>query len=97
MPTGVEGVVLDGFPVRQAIQALEDHHDCHHRGGHGPAPFSREQVDEELVWEELVALAVQHRIEGALGQGLVAEAVQVLRQVALAFSEAEAHSSPGRG
>ena len=80
--------MLDGLPVRQAGQALEHHDDGHHRRGHAAAPL----VGEELVREELVALAVQDRLGRALGKGLFAEAVQVVEPVALAASQAEAHS-----
>ena len=87
-PAGVEGVVLDGLLARQAGEALEHHHHGHHKRGHAAAPL----VGEELVREELVALAVQDRLDRALGKGLFAEAVQVVEPVALAASQAEAHS-----
>lgn len=95
-PAGVVGEALGSFTVGETVEALEHHHHRDHRGRHRATTPLGEEVVEHLVGEEVVALAVQERVDRVLGQGVLAEAGQVIEQIALTGSHPEGHSGQGR-
>ena len=85
LPAGVEREPLDGLAVTQALQALEDHHDRDHQGWHrAPADTRGEQVVEQLVREQRVALARQQGMDRVRPDQRLDEGGGVAEQVGLA-------------
>ncbi len=85
LPAGVEGEALDRLPVGQSLEALEDHHDRDDQGWHrAPAHPGREQVAEQLVGEQRVALAVKQGMDRVRPDQRLDEGAGVAEQVCLA-------------
>jgi hypothetical protein len=85
LPAGVEREPLDGLPVTEALEALEDHHDRDHQGRHrAAADAGREQVGKELVGEQRVALAGEQGMDRVSPDQRLDEGGRVAKQVGLA-------------
>lgn len=52
LPARVIGEALNGLPVGESLQALEDHYDRRDQGWDAPAAEVREQVGKGLVGEQ---------------------------------------------
>ena len=61
LPARVEAERLDRLAVRQTLQPLQHHHRGHDPRGHAAPADLGEQVSEQLIGKQPVALAVQHR------------------------------------
>ena len=67
LPVDAGAQLSDRVTVRQALQGLEHHHRAdEHRRDRGSAPPGGEQVREVLVFEQLVAVIGQERVDRAL-------------------------------
>ena len=65
--------MLDGFTVREALEALKDHHDGDDARRDRAAALGREQVGEALVGKESMPLVMKHPVDGSLAERLLAE------------------------
>ncbi len=84
LPAGVEGEPLHGLPVGQALEALEDHHDRDDEGRHRAAADVREQVVEQVVGEQRVALAGEQGMDRVRPDERLNEGPRVTEEVGLA-------------
>lgn len=69
LPGDVLAQRVGGLAIRKALEGLEDHRRRDHIRGHRWAPPTRrEQVGEQLVREQLVAMIRQERVHRTIGQ-----------------------------
>ena len=94
LPAGIELERLHRLPVRQPEQALQDHHHRHDPGRHRPATRQGEQVGEQLVGEQHMALAVQHRPDRVVLHPATHEARRALHQISLPRRQPQRHRHP---
>ncbi len=63
-----------GVAIGQALEGLEHHHGGDHVGGNRRSPPTRgEQVGEQLIGEQLLAMIGEERLDAALWDELAAE------------------------
>ena len=85
LPAGVEREPLDGLAVAEALEALEDHHDRDDQGRHrAPADVGGEQVVEQLVGEQRLALAGEQGMDRVGSDQRLDEGARVAEEVGLA-------------
>lgn len=91
LPPQVEREAVDRLAVGAALEALQDHHRGDDRGRDRASAARREQVLEQLVGKEVVALSVQKGVDRRRVDHLVAEAFGVVEQIGLSFRQSERH------
>jgi hypothetical protein len=83
LPAGVEAERLDRFAVRQPMQPLQHHHRGHDPRRHAAPADGGEQVGEQLVAKQPVALLVQQRPDRPLADAALAHRRRATPQVRL--------------
>ena len=58
-PSYITTQPLDRFPIREALQRLENHHRPNHRTRYRRATPRAEQIGEHLIWEQTAAVLSQ--------------------------------------
>ena len=91
LPASVELERVDRFAVRQAEQPLQHHHRRHDLGRHRPAARRSEQVGEQLVGEQHMALPVQHRPDRVVLHPPADKAGRALHQISLPRRQPQRH------